>query len=97
MTKVTSKLQITVPKALAECYDIRAGDEIRFEEAGDVIRIIPPSTQARTDGLHVSERLALFDAATERQRERQTRMPQRPRPRTRGWTREALYRRGLSD
>ena len=42
MAKVTSKLQVTVPKVLADRYDIRPGDEIRFEEAGDVIRIIPP-------------------------------------------------------
>ena len=97
MAKVTSKLQVTVPKALADRYDIRPGDEIRLEEASDVIRIIPPSMRTPTDGLHVSERLGLFDAATERQRERQIRMPQRPRPRTRGWTRQALYRRGLSD
>ena len=97
MAKVTSKLQVTVPKVLADRYHIRPGDEIRFEAAGDVIRVIPPSTGTPTDGLHVSERLVLFDTATERQRERQTRMPQRPRPQTRGWTREALYRRGLSD
>ena len=94
MARVTSKLEVTIPKVLAERYDIRPGDEIRFEEAGDVICIVSPSTQRPTDRVHVSERLALFDAATGRQRERQT---QRPRPRTRGWTREALYRRGLSD
>ena len=97
MAKVTSKLQVTIPKVLADRYQIRPGDEIRFEEAGDVIRVIPPSTGAPTDGLHVSERLVLFDTATERQQERQTRMPQWPRPRTRRWTREALYRRGVSD
>ena len=33
MAKVTSKLQVTVPKALAERYGIRPGDDIRFEEA----------------------------------------------------------------
>ena len=65
MAKVTSKLQVTIPKVLADRYQIRPGDEIRFEEAGDVIRVIPPSTGAPTDGLHVSERLVLFDTATE--------------------------------
>ena len=94
---MTSKLQVTVPRTLADRYDIQPGDEIRFEEAGDVIRIVPPSTETPKDGLDVSERLALFDAATERQRKRETRSPKRSRPRTRGWTREALYRRGLSD
>ena len=96
MAKVTSKLQVTIPKVLADRYQIRPGDEIRFEAAGDVIRVIPPSTGTPTAGLQLSERLGLFDAATERQRERQIGMP-RPRPRTRGWTRQALYRHGLSD
>ena len=64
MAKVTSKLQVTVPKVLADRYHIRPGDEIRFEAAGDVIRVIPPSTGTPTDGLHVSERLVLFDTAT---------------------------------
>lgn len=94
MARVTSKLEVTIPKVLAKRYELRPGDEIRFEEAGDVIRIVPPSTQRPTDRVHVSERLALFDAATGRQWEGQT---QRPRPRNRGWTREALYRRRLSD
>jgi AbrB family looped-hinge helix DNA binding protein len=31
MSKVTSKLQITIPKALAERYGIHPGDEIDFE------------------------------------------------------------------
>lgn len=97
MAKVTSKLQVTVPKVLADRYAIQPGDEIRFEEAGDVIRIVPLSTEPRKDRLEVSERLGLFDAATERQRQRERRSPKRPHPRTRGWTREALYRRGLSD
>ena len=37
MVKVTSKLQVTVPKVLVEQYHIRPGDEIQFEAAGDVI------------------------------------------------------------
>ena len=40
MAKVTSKLQVTVPKALAEKYAIRPGDEIAWEAAGDVIRVV---------------------------------------------------------
>ncbi len=97
MAKATSKLRVTVPKALADRYEIQPGDEIRFEEAGDVIRIVPLSTETSKDGLDVNERLALFDAATERQRKRENRSSKRSHPRTRGWTREALYRRGLSD
>lgn len=97
MAKVTNKLQVTVPKALADRYEIQPGDEIRFEEAGDVIRIVLLSTETSKDGLDVNERMALFDAATERQKKRENRSPKHSHPRTRGWTREALYRRGLSD
>ena len=68
MAKVTSKLQVTVPKSLAVQYGIRPGDEIRFEEAGEVIRLVPPNGPA-AESLDVEARLA--DAATERQRARE--------------------------
>lgn len=97
MAKVTSKLQVTVPKAIAERYRIRPGDSIRFEEAGEVIRIVPPSNGTSGDRLPLGERLTLFDAATERQMKRETPSKGRRRGRDRGWTREGLYRRGLSD
>ena len=42
MAKVTSTLQVTVPKALADRYGIGPGDEIEWEAAGDVIRVVPP-------------------------------------------------------
>jgi AbrB family looped-hinge helix DNA binding protein len=32
MAKVTSKLQVTIPKAIADRYRIRPGDEIEFVE-----------------------------------------------------------------
>ena len=51
MSKVTSKLQVTVPKALAERYGIRPGDDIRFEEAGEVIRVVPAAAGEATGGL----------------------------------------------
>ena len=81
---MTSKLQVTVPKALAARYEIQPGDEIRFEEAGDMIRIVPLSTETSKDGLDVNERLALFDAATEKQKEREIRSSKPPLPRSRG-------------
>ena len=34
MAKVTSKLQVTVPKALAERHGIAPGDEIDWQSAG---------------------------------------------------------------
>ena len=47
MAKVTSKLQVTVPKAVADRYGIKPGDEIRFEDAGEVIRVVPPHRHLR--------------------------------------------------
>ena len=49
MSRITSKLQVTVPKAIAERYGIRPGDEIRFEESGEVIRVVPASAGARAE------------------------------------------------
>ena len=93
---MTSKLQVTVPKALAERYGIRPGDDIRFEEAGEIMRVVPANAGVPREGLDVEARLRLFDAATERQRKRERRR-RVSRTSTRGWTREELYERGLSD
>lgn len=90
MSKVTSKLQVTVPKALAERYGIAPGDEIEWEPAGDVIRVVPPRRQPAQD---LAARLRLFDQATARQRARQKGRT-RARAKARGWTREELYGRG---
>ena len=94
MSKITSKLQVTLPKKLAEQYQLRPGDEIRFEAAGDVIRVVPPVAGMPTAMLDVNERLALFEAATIRQRNRQARANRRGQVHRRGWTREDLYQRG---
>ena len=93
---MTSKLQVTVPKALAERSGIRPGDHIRFEEAGEIMRVVPASADAPREGLDVEARLRLFDAATERQRNREGRR-WASRASTRGWTREELYERGHAD
>lgn len=95
MSKVTSKLQVTVPKALAERYAIRPGDDIRFEEAGENIRIVLSGADSSGVGLDVKARLHLFDAATARQRSRESGRSRR-RSNTRGWTREELYEHGRS-
>jgi AbrB family looped-hinge helix DNA binding protein len=97
--KVTTKLQVTVPKAIADHFAIRPGDEVDWSVAGDVIRVIPrkarPSMAPAQDG---ARRLALFDAATARQKRRQrgTR-PTARRPKSRGWSRDDLYDRGRAD
>jgi AbrB family looped-hinge helix DNA binding protein len=91
MAKVTSKLQVTVPKAIANAYGIRPGDEIEWVAADNVIRVVP-ARSARE--LRTADRLKLFDQVTERQGARQRRRgPKRPAA-DRGWTREELYQRG---
>lgn len=95
MTKVTSKRQVTIPKAVADRYGIGAGDEILFEPAGEVIRVVPPG--GVRPALDVEERLKLFDRATQRQDERQERRKSGSvagSPGDRGWRREDLYSRG---
>ena len=94
MAKVTSKLQVTIPKAIADQYGIQPGDEIEFETAGNVIRVIPPGRRGGPR-LSVEERLRLFDEATARQRRREAEMelPDEP-PVERDWKREDLYTRG---
>ena len=95
MAKVTSKLQVTVPKAIAEHYGIQPGDDIRFEESGEVIRVVPADAGAPTEGLDVAAQLGLFDAATARQKRREAGRPARHASK-RGWTREDLYEHGRS-
>jgi AbrB family looped-hinge helix DNA binding protein len=92
MSKVTSKLQITVPKAVADQYGIRPGDEVDWVPAGDAIRLVPAG-QGRPV-LDVAVRLKLFDQATERQRERERSRRRKKLRGGRGWTRDELYDRG---
>jgi len=40
MPKVTSKLQLTVPKLIAERFGIRPGDELQWIAVGEAIRVI---------------------------------------------------------
>jgi bifunctional DNA-binding transcriptional regulator/antitoxin component of YhaV-PrlF toxin-antitoxin module len=93
VAKVTSKLQVTVPRAIADRYGIEPGAEIEWVEAGDMIRVVPPRAQLRA--LDRKALLKLFDQATLRQRKRE-RMRKRAakEPRHRGWRREDLYERG---
>lgn len=95
---MTSKLQLTVPKAIADQYGICPGDELQWVPAGEVIRVIPAnSPQQPNRSLTISDRLALFDQATERQQRRATAPAKRVKTADRGWKREDLYHRGSSD
>jgi bifunctional DNA-binding transcriptional regulator/antitoxin component of YhaV-PrlF toxin-antitoxin module len=88
---VTSKLQVTLPKALATQYRIKPGDDLLWVAAGDAIRVVPARSLPRSAA--PAERLKLFDRASERQAARQAgRAPERRSER--GWRREELYERG---
>jgi len=91
MSKVTTKLQVSVPKALADRYGIAPGSELVWEPAGEALRVRLAEPRAGY-ALDRRERLRLFDAATRRQAERQRRLKLRP-ARARGWTRDELYDR----
>jgi AbrB family looped-hinge helix DNA binding protein len=92
-SKVTSKLQVTIPKTIAERYGIAPGQEIEWLQAGEAIRVVPQSPPHRAPDR--SRRLETFDLATARQLERQSKRPARTAPDgDRGWTREELYERG---
>ncbi len=90
MSKVTSKLQVTIPKALADRHGIRPGHEIRFVSAGEAIRIEIGKSLPR---LSPGERLKLFEESVRRQRRRQAGRKYPREPRDRGWKREDLYDR----
>ena len=94
MAKVTSKLQVTIPKALADRTGIRAGDEIDWSAAGDGLRVTP--ARAGTP-LSTELKLDLFDRATARQRRRErTRKRMSTSASGRRWSRADLYNRGRS-
>jgi AbrB family looped-hinge helix DNA binding protein len=91
MSRITSKLQVTVPKAVADEYGLKPGSEVTFEPAGDVIVLRP--APPRRPALSVEERLAIFDAMMARI---DALPPLPPSPLgDRGWTRAELYERDL--
>jgi len=99
MPKVTSKLQLTVPKKIADQYGIRPGDELEWIPAGDSIRVELARRKAKAGHeLTTAERLALFDANMERVDKLQAEKLKEARAKgtritreNRGWTREELY------
>lgn len=102
MSKVTSKLQLTLPKAIAEQYGIRPGDEIEWTAAEDSIRVEPVRGNPRVgQNLTLQERVELFDQGTKRLDKIQADQlkkvaSSKARGTNRGWTREELYERGVS-
>ena len=103
MPKVTSKLQLTVPKVIAEKYGIRPGDELEWIPAGEGIRVrLVRNNEGKAEG-GAAERLVLFDENTKWLDQLQSEDLRCSKgesiPTTqenRGWTREELYgNRGL--
>ena len=101
MSKVTSKLQLTVPKAIADQYGIRPGDELQWSPAGESIRVSLSRSRTKAEqSLTLKERLELFDRGSKRlskiQREQLKKAAgSKTRRQNRGWTREGLYDRGF--
>jgi bifunctional DNA-binding transcriptional regulator/antitoxin component of YhaV-PrlF toxin-antitoxin module len=90
VSKVSSKYQVSIPRALAERIGIRIGDELAWEDAAGTLRArVATATKMR---MTLKERLRLFDAATARQADRD-RKRRLPRGKGRGWKREDLYTR----
>jgi bifunctional DNA-binding transcriptional regulator/antitoxin component of YhaV-PrlF toxin-antitoxin module len=89
---VTSKYQVTIPKAIAVRYGIAPGQDIDWLPAGDAIRVVPAGLRDRARDR--ARRLDLFDRATARQCERDVSTAPAAGG-DRGWRRQELYRRGL--
>lgn len=99
MPRVTSKLQLTVPKKIADQYGIRPGDELEWIPAGESIRVELVRQKSKNgQELSQEERLALFDANSkwldelqaEQLKEAESKGTRITRE-NRGWTREELY------
>lgn len=95
MSKVTSKLQVTIPKSVAKIHGIVPGSEILFESAGDSIRVrqVREDTVAyEGESTETEFRLKLFEEATTRQEERRPiQLEHFGASENRGWTRDDLY------
>ena len=101
---MTSKLQLTVPKKIADQYGIRPGDELEWIPQGDSIRVEVARKIKEAQALTPEERLAHFDANVKWLDELQAKELAEAKAKgtrltkeTRGWTREELYNdeRGL--
>lgn len=86
-SKVTSKLRVTIPKALADRFGIRPGGTIVWEAAGGRLRVKVPGSEPRLD---LAERERLLRESFARQRAREA---ANPAPATEGhrWTRDDFY------
>jgi AbrB family looped-hinge helix DNA binding protein len=89
VSRITSKYQLALPKAIAQQVGLRPGDDVDCEAEGDVVRL-RSRTRGTRQTLSVTDQLILFDMATERQRHREQSLDATPVA-GRGWSREDLY------
>ena len=99
MAKVTSKLQLTIPKVVADQYGIRPGDNVELSPSGGFIRMVPPLR--RHEEVTTQEKVRLFKQLLERHRSGRKNQSKAHRAKAqaeagRGWKREDLYTRGSS-
>ncbi|HUF72355.1 MAG TPA: AbrB/MazE/SpoVT family DNA-binding domain-containing protein [Gammaproteobacteria bacterium] len=94
MAKVTSKLQITIPKRIAEQYGIKPGDELEFVPRPGGIRLVPAGAWSGPK-LSPEERQRLFRASMAYVDKRAQELGIEPKEdeSERDWTREELYTR----
>ena len=88
VSKVTSKLQVTIPKAIADRFGIEAGGRIVWEVVGRGLRVTVPGRERR---LGAEERGRLMSESWARQRARDAIGPAFAPVEERDWTREDLY------
>ena len=100
MSKVTSKLQLTVPKAIADQYGIRPGDDLQWIPEGETIRVELARRIRRRQTVTLEERIEMFDRGSERLTKIHRELSKKAarsgaRRQDRDWTREELYHRGF--
>lgn len=76
MSKVTSKLEVPIPRNLAAKYGIHPGDEVRFVRARGRLKI-EIGGRHPTSHLSPRERMRFFEVALERERRRAAARPTR--------------------
>src|ERR1700740_1579705 len=88
MSKVTSKNQVSIPKAVAERHGIRPGTELEFVSIGDAIRVTKKT--GRKHQVSSKERLQLFRQIWERIQAK-GRPAKTGSSKERDWSRDELY------
>jgi bifunctional DNA-binding transcriptional regulator/antitoxin component of YhaV-PrlF toxin-antitoxin module len=91
MAKLTGKYQLTLPKAVAQRAGLKPGDDVDCESSDEMVRI-KRKAKSTMRPYSKTDRLVLFDLATERQAHRQRSSPGADEI-TRGWARDELYER----